>query len=77
MHNDLDYHLRRIQAPSSFSPETYSLLKADGFIEDGRLRSDLINQLNSPKSARTLNVHYAAGMLRQFLGALLKKLRRI
>jgi hypothetical protein len=45
MRSELDRHMLGPSVPRAFSPETYSALRADGFLEDGQIRRDLLPQL--------------------------------
>ncbi|MGS4884614.1 hypothetical protein [Roseibium sp. MB-4] len=77
MQSELDRHMLGPSVPRAFSPETYSALRADGFLEDGQIRRDLVPQLvNSQTFQARFGGHVPAAFAR-FFGALSKKVRQI
>ncbi|WP_428526815.1 hypothetical protein [Roseibium sp.] len=77
MRSELDRHMLGPSVPRAFSPETYSALRADGFLEDGQIRRDLVPHLVNSQTAWTRFDGRGPAPFANFFGALFKKLRRI
>jgi hypothetical protein len=77
MRSELDRHMLGPSVPRAFSPETYSALRADGFLEDGQLRRDLVPHLVRAQRTRTIFDGRGAAAWITFFGALFRKWRRI
>lgn len=77
MRSELDRHMLGPSVPHAFSPETYSALRADGFLEDGQIRRDLVPHLVNSQTAWTRFGGHVPAAFASVFGALFKKLRRI
>ncbi|MGV2975203.1 hypothetical protein AB1P65_07095 [Roseibium alexandrii] len=77
MRSELDRHMLGPSVPRAFSPETYSALRADGFLEDGQIRRDLVPHLVDSQRARAKFDGNGLAALASLFGALFKKVRRI
>jgi hypothetical protein len=63
--------------PRAFSPETYSALRADGFLEDGQLRRDLVPHLVNSQTVQAKFGGHVPVAFGSFFDALFKKVCRI
>jgi hypothetical protein len=76
MRSELDRHMLGPSVPRAISPETYSALRADGFLEDGQIRRDLLPQLVNSQRARAKFDGNGFAALASLFGALFKKVRQ-
>ncbi|MBO9418470.1 hypothetical protein J7444_07135 [Labrenzia sp. R4_1] len=77
MRSELDRHMLGPSVPRAFSPETYSALRADGFLEDGQIRRDLVPHLVNSQTFQARFGGHVPAAFASFFGALFKKARRI
>ncbi|EEE47645.1 hypothetical protein [Roseibium alexandrii] len=77
MRSELDRQMLGPSVPRALSPETYSALRADGFLEDGQIRRDLVPHLVNSQTIRARFGGHGPAALASLFGAFFKKVRRI
>jgi hypothetical protein len=77
MRSELDRHMLGPSVPRAFSPETYSALRADGFLEDGQIRRDFVPHLVNSQTVQARFGGHVSAAFGSLFGALFKKVRQI